>query len=115
MEQKEERNLAVFCHLGGLLFFYFVNLIIPLIIWLTQKDKSAFIDEHGKEAVNFQISLIIYGLGLMLIGFTIIGLVIAVPGWIILFIIDIISIIRAAIKASNGQKFLYPLNLRLIK
>ncbi|MDP2922453.1 MAG: DUF4870 domain-containing protein [Candidatus Omnitrophota bacterium] len=110
MDVKEEKNWALFCHLGGLLSF-----IVPLVIWLTQKDKSSFVDEHGKEALNFQISLLIYYAGLFLVGMTFIGLVVAIPGMFALGIADIIFIIMGAVKASNGESYKYPLNLRLIK
>lgn len=115
MEEKQERNWVVFCHLGGLIPVYLLDIAIPLLIWLTKRKDSSFIDEQGKEIVNFQISLTIYGIALTLFAFTIIGIVIALPGWIILMFISFISIIRGAIKASEGEKFLYPINLRLIK
>jgi len=115
MEKKQEKNLTVFCHIGGIIPLYFLNLIVPLIIWLTKKDQSPFIKEQGREIVNFQISLSIYGVALLVLGLTGVGLAIAVPGGLILAIINIVSIIRGAIKASSGEKFLYPINLRLIK
>jgi uncharacterized Tic20 family protein len=128
MELKQERNWVVFCHLGGLITVLFLNIIIPLVIWLTQKNDSAFVDEQGKEIVNFQISLTIYGVVMAIIGIvglvvaspvgialSIVGLVVAFPAGIALYIVNVFSVIRGAIKASNGQAFLYPINLRLIK
>lgn len=115
MEEKEARNWLVFCHLGGIIPIYFLNLIIPTAIWLIKKAESPLIETQGKEAVNFQISLTIYGLVCMVIGFTVIGMPIAIIGGIGLLIVDVVSVIQAAIKASNGQDFKYPINLRLIK
>lgn len=115
MEAKQERNWVVFCHLGGLITVLFLDIIIPLVIWLTQKNESAFVDEQGKEIVNFQISLTIYAVVITIIGLTIVGLVIAVPAGLALYIVNVISVVRGAIKASNGEPFLYPINLRLIK
>ncbi len=115
MDEKQERNWTVFCHIGGVIPAYFLNFVIPFIIWLMKKNESAFLNEQGKEIVNFQLSLSIYGLALLLIGLTIIGMPIAVIGGVALVLLNIISIIRGAIKASNGEKFLYPVNLRLIK
>lgn len=86
-------------------------IVAPLIIWQIQKDKSAFVDYHGKEAVNFQITMAIaagvsFLLFLLLIGLVLIWIVGAV--WLIFTII-------AAIKANNGEYYRYPLSIRLIK
>jgi len=121
MGEKQVRNWVVFCHLGGLIPICFLNVVIPWIIWLTQKSESSFIDEQGKEIINFQISLTIYSIALSFIAWTtiaastIVGYSIACLGWIVLIVLNIIFIIKGAIKASKGEKFLYPINLRLIK
>ena len=115
MEEKDAKNWAVFCHIGGIIPIYFLNILIPLVIWLVKKAENPFIEENGREAVNFQISLTIYGLALAAIAFTVIGMPIAVIGFVILVVLNLVCVIRAAIKASNGEKFLYPYNLRLIK
>src|SRR4051794_18722361 len=52
---SEEKTLALFCHLGG----YFTSFILPMILWLMKKDESKFIDHHGKEALNFQLTQIV--------------------------------------------------------
>lgn len=114
-DEKQARNWVVFCHLGGLVTVSFFNLLIPIVIWLMKKDESPFIDEQGKEIVNFQISIAIYGLVLFLIAFTIIGMPVTFLGMFVLVATNIVSIIKGAIKASNGEEFLYPINLRLIK
>jgi uncharacterized protein len=110
MEEKNARNWVVFCHLGGLL-----TILIPLIIWLLKKMESPFIDEQGREIVNYQISALIYGMVLGVMMITVIGIPVAVLGMTALGIISLVSMIRGAIKASNGEGFLYPINLRLIK
>lgn len=115
MEQKEERNWVVFCNLGGLITVSFLSLIIPLVIWLLKKNQSAFIEEQGKEIVNYQVSLSIYFLICAVVAMTVIGMVIAVPAMFVLFVLNVIFVIKGAISASNGEKYLYPMNLRLIK
>jgi hypothetical protein len=115
MTDREEKNWVVFCHLGGLIPFCFLNLIIPLSIWLTQKSKSDYINNQGLEIVNFQISIVIYGTGLLLLAFTVIGIPITVMGFIFLGIFNFISVIRGAIAGGRGDFFSYPLNLRLLK
>jgi uncharacterized Tic20 family protein len=123
--QRTDRTWDVVCHLSALVMFVgvpFGNIIGPLIIWLIKRGDSPSVDEHGKEALNFQISVTLYliiaaavtaGLMLILIGFLLLPLLIvaaiAVP------VIDLIFIIIAAVKASNGESYRYPLTLRLIR
>ena len=100
-------------HLSSLtgLFTIVGSLVAPLIIWQIQKDKSAFVDHHGKEAVNFNITMAIaagvsFVLFVLLIGLVLIWVVGAV--WLIFTII-------AAIKANNGEYYRYPLTIRFVK
>ena len=111
--QSDERMWAMLTHLSSLtgLFTVVGSLVAPLIIWQIQKDKSAFVDHHGKEAVNFNITMAIaagvsFVLFLLLIGLVLIWIVGAV--WLIFTII-------AAIKANNGEYYRYPLTIRFIK
>ncbi|TRX39166.1 DUF4870 domain-containing protein [Flavobacterium restrictum] len=64
METTTEKNTATFTHLSTLsqYVFPFGNYIFPILIWSTKKDKSEFVDHHGKQAINFQLSLLIYTL-----------------------------------------------------
>src|SRR5881398_293312 len=83
----------------------------PLIVWLAKRGDSPEIDEHGKESVNFQISMLIYNLiagvlCLVLIGFVILG---------ILHILNLVLVIVASIQASEGKLYRYPITIRLIK
>lgn len=93
------------------LFTVIGSLVGPLIVWQIQKDKSAFVDYHGKEAVNFNITMALaaalaFVLFLVLIGVILIWLV-----GVVWFIFTII----AAIKANNGEYYRYPLTIRFIK
>ncbi|AWK02863.1 DUF4870 domain-containing protein [Flavobacterium crocinum] len=69
MEKTSEKNTAAFTHLSILSQYIipFGNYIFPLIIWTNYKDKSEFADHHGKQALNFQLSLLLYTLILALI------------------------------------------------
>ncbi len=115
MEERppEESNWTTFCHLSALAgyFFPFGHLIGPLIIWLLKKDLYPSVDRHGKEALNFQISISIYALAAS----ALIPILIGIPLLIGLAAFNFIMIIVAAVKCKNGQEFRYPLNLRLIK
>ena len=89
----------------------FVNIIGPLIVWITQKDKSAYIDYHGKESLNFQITVAIAGLIAFVSIFLIVGFVL-VPAVVIY---AVVMTIIAGIKAKEGVRYRYPYTLRLIK
>ena len=111
---KDARMWAMFCHLGGLAVFTgipFASIIAPLIIWLLKRDSSPYVDEHGKEALNFQISMAIYGIVVFVLCFVIIGFLL-IP---VLFIADLVFMIMAAIKANDGQSYQYPLTIRFVK
>ena len=94
------------------------NVIGPLIVWLLKRDQSAEIDEHGKESVNFQISMTIYIAGLSVIAFILMFILIGfllIPVIVIMFIVDAVFVIIASIKANDGQMYRYPLTIRLVK
>ncbi len=97
------------------------GLIGPLILWLVKREGSPFIDHNGKEAVNFQISFLIYYLFLVLGGaaLTILtkgtGLVVVVPLAIALPIVALVLEILCCVKANRGQWPRYPLAIRFIK
>ncbi len=113
MTQSNERLWAMLTHLSSLTGFFTIigSLMAPLIVWQIQKDKSAFVEHHGKEAVNFNITIILasavaFVLFLLLVGLVLIWIVGAV--WLIFTII-------AAVKANNGEYYRYPLTIRFIK
>ena len=113
---KDERMWAMFCHLAGLSGYVvpvpFAGVIGPLVLWLIKKDVYPLVDDQGKEAVNFQITmaicalvclplLCVFGLGAVLL----VGVA----------IFDLVFIIMATIKANDGVKFRYPVSIRFIK
>lgn len=110
-----ERNWAVGMHLSLLSVHVvaFLWVVIPIILWLAKRKESAFLDDHGRETVNFHISLLIYaGLVAAVSIFTCgVGAVLAVP----LYALGIIGMIMASVSAGKGQYYRYPMCLRLIK
>ena len=108
---KDARTWAMFCHLAGLgwLIFWLMPLvggvICTLLLWQIKKDEYSFVDEQGKEAVNFQISMLIYWIVAMLLCFIV---CIGVPLVSIVFVVDIVFVIVASIKASEGHSYRYP-------
>jgi hypothetical protein len=110
---QDDRLLAMLCHLtsfGGYLF-PFANIIIPLVLWLVKKDESPLIDLHGKESVNFQISVTIYAVVGIVLAFVLIGFVLLLA----LVVFQVVVVILASIKAYNGEPYRYPLCIRFIK
>ena len=83
----------------------------PLVVWLIKKSEHPFVDDQGKEALNFQISMTIYGIVAGLLIFVLIG----IPLLIGLIVANLVLIIIAAVKASNGESFRYPCTIRFIK
>ena len=113
---KNARMWAMFCHLagvGGLLPILPVlgSIIAPLIIWQIKKDDFAFVDEQGKEAVNFQISVLAYAIVAGLLCFACIGFGLLV----VVYILDVVFLVIAAIKANDGVHYRYPLTIRFVK
>lgn len=113
---KDARMWAMFCHLGGLaallpILPFIGGVIAPLIIWQIKKDEYPFVNEQGKEAVNFQISILIYEIAAGLLIFACIGAFL-LPA---VMIFDIVFLIIAAIKANDGFHYRYPLCIRFIK
>jgi hypothetical protein len=125
MDEKTSRNWAMGCHLAALAVYLgipFGNILGPLIIWLVKKDEIPLVDENGKEALNFQISLLIYGAAavIMIVVFSVtiilIPLAILLGMLIFLFaLVNLVLIVIAALKVSNGESFQYPLTIRLLK
>ncbi len=145
-----EKNTGTLVHLSALSQFIipFGNFILPIVIWSSQKKESEFIDYHGKQAINFQLSILLYNL----IGFLfvcIFGLYyifnvmnvkiledidiqfenyasteylsliliacIAIGLFVFSKITEFILIIIASVKASNGEKYNYPLTINFLK
>lgn len=82
-------------------------LAIPIVLWVWRKEKSPFLDDHGREAINFVISQVILSLGLAITG---VG-VILLP---VIWIVGLVSVIRATAAAWSGEYFRYPITIRLI-
>lgn len=110
---KDERNLEMFAHLSafaGLIFPAGGNVIAPLIVWLTQREKSAFVADQSLEALNFNITVLIAEIAcgvLFIVG-------IGIPLGILLGIAWLVGTILGAVKASEGLRFRHRFTLRLV-
>ncbi len=104
---QDDKTLAILTHLSGIFF----SILVPLIIWLTSKETKPWLADQSKEALNFQITVLIgylisSALMIILIGFVL---------FCVVWAVSIILCIVAAVRVSQGAEFRYPLTLRLIK
>lgn len=144
MSQETQNNNALFIHLSALsnLFFPLGNLIFPIVLWQAFKKDSSYIDHHGKEAVNFNLSFFLYSIIIVFIFIASIldlifnatrmehlnnpdqvfdvlfssgGILISLFILILFVIFKFVLIILASVKAGQGELFRYPLTIRFIK
>ncbi len=148
MLDNHQKNIATFIHLSTFSRFIipFGNFIGPLILWIANKEKSEFIDAHGKQALNFQMSILLYAIiiGTISIPFFIFKIFNGIDFFdfhgfgdfhfniskpspllyftgilgalaIIAFILEIVFIIKASLKARDGELYQYPLTINFLK
>lgn len=101
-----DKNIAVLTHLGGIFFGF----IPALIVWLLKKDDNPFVGGQAREALNFQLTVLIgymvaWVLAFLLVGFMLLPLI---------YVGNLVLCILAAVKVSQGEDYRYPLTLRLI-
>jgi uncharacterized Tic20 family protein len=101
-----DKNIVVLTHLGGIIFSF----IPALVVWLLKKDENAYIGEQAREALNFQVTVIIAHIISWILMFILIGVFLMVAVWIA----NIVLCIMAAVAASKGEPYQYPFALRLI-
>jgi uncharacterized Tic20 family protein len=106
---QEDRTLALITHLSGII----LSFVVPLIIWLTNKDKAdkGFLVDQAREALNFQITIAIAWVIAMALSVLLIGFLL----YPIIIIVNLIFCILAGVKANEGVAYRYPFALRLIK
>jgi uncharacterized protein len=151
METSTEKNFAALTHLSTFSQYIipFGNYIVPIILWTSKKDQSEFVDHNGKQALNFQLSILIYSLILAMIAIPIflvtvlrnisfndlmhnediffenfsyensIGLLTVGALALLVFacmkVAEFFLVIYASVKASNGEKYNYPLTIPFLK
>jgi len=112
-QSQQERTWAMLCHLLAFAGFVvpFGNIIGPLVIWLMKKQESALVADQGLESLNFQISVTIYAA----IGVVLTFVAIGIPVLVALGVFEVVIVVIASVRANNGERYRYPLNLRLVK
>lgn len=103
----DDRTMALLAHLGGII----AGFIVPLVIWLVKKDSSRFVEDQAKEALNFQLTILIVYLISVPLSCVFIGYFTFLAAWVLAIVFSII----AAMEANKGKVYRYPLTLRFIK
>jgi uncharacterized Tic20 family protein len=117
--EQQNRTWGMLCHLSALagLVIPFGNILGPLVVWLVKKDQMPIVNEYGKEALNFQISVTIYLIALsviaMILAFIAIG-VFLFPIVGLIALADLVLVIIASVKANQGLAYKYPFALHLL-
>ena len=111
---KDERKWAMFCHLSALSAYIgipFGSILGPLVVWLLKRDESSFVDAHGREALNFHLSMALYVIIASILSLILIG----IPILIALIVLSLVSIVIATVKASDGRSYRYPMTIQFLK
>jgi uncharacterized Tic20 family protein len=109
--EGDDRTIATLTHLSLLLGA--TTLIVPLIVWIVKKDASPYLNDQAKEALNFHISMLIYGIASAILAVASCWFLFFLPIVVVLF--GVVFAIIAAIASSRGEYYRYPMCLRLVK
>jgi uncharacterized Tic20 family protein len=111
---ENERTWGMLAHLSaltGVVVWLLGCIIGPLVVWIARRDQSAFVAEHAREALNFNITVVLAALVCMLLMLVFVGFILGTA----LFVVWLVFTLIAAIKASEGEHYRYPFSLRLVK
>lgn len=129
---RQDRTWAMMCHLAALVayIFPFGNLVVTLTLWLVKREDHPYVDQQGKEALNFQLSVMLYLLGAMIINMIFLGLgfashrimmpmiglsIVGLPLFAAILVFAFAMIMVAVIKTNSGENFRYPFIIRFVK
>ena len=114
LQTADEMQMGLFLHLSGLVFalFFPLGIVLPIVLWQTQKDKMPALDAHGKMVTNWMISATIYGVISIVLMFVLVGFLTGAVVWLLAIIFPIVG----ALKANNeGELWEYPLTIKFLK
>lgn len=103
---NDDKNIATITHIGGTVFSF----VPALIVWILKKDENPYIEDQAKEALNFQITMVLAYMLAGVLSWILIGLIFFPVIWVL----NIVFCIIAAISTSKGETYRYPFALRLI-
>ncbi len=106
---EPERNWAMLCHISTFAGYIMPlgGILGPLILWLSRKDQSEWIDYNGKQALNFQLSILLY----MFLTIPLIFIVVGIPIMVFLVFLEIVCVSIASIKSARGEVYRYPISI----
>ena len=112
-DDKQARMWGMLCHLAALAGYLgpLLNILGPFFVWIIKKNEFSFVDEQGKESMNFQITMTLLALLALL-------LIVVKIGFLLIFavgIVNLVFVIIASVKTSNGESYQYPFKIRFIK
>jgi uncharacterized Tic20 family protein len=107
LPQGNDRLWSVLCHLSAL---FGVGFLLPLVVYLVMRHESEYVGSNAREALNFHISVLIYAICCIPLVFVLVG----IPMLLAIGVASIVLAIIAAVKASDGGCYRYPLTLRLV-
>lgn len=111
---KRSHTWGMLCHLSALCILLgvpFGQILGPLVVWLIKKDEHPFVDDQGRESLNFQLSMLIYTVGSAFLICLCVGIALIV----MLALLNFIFVIVASIRAANGEAYRYPMTIRFLK
>ncbi len=113
LQTPEQKQMGLFLHLSQFanLILFPIGIILPIVLWQTQKDKMPALDAHGKMVVNWLISSLIYFVVSLVLTIVLIGIL----GLVALGIMSVVFPIIGGIKANNGEFWEYPLTIKFLK
>ena len=113
LQTADEKQMGMFLHLSQLasLVVPVAGIILPIVIWQTQKDKMPALDRHGKMVANWMISSLIYAVASVILMFVLIGFLTILA----VVVMGIVFPIVGAVKANNGELWEYPMTIKFLK
>jgi uncharacterized protein len=110
--ESTDRTWAAMAHALALVGYVvpFVNLIAPLIIYLTRGKESELVSEHARESLNFQLTQLVLSMVFAVLAFVGVGCLLLV----VQMVFEVICVVRASLAARDGRDYLYPLTLRIV-
>ena len=113
LQTPEQRQMGLFLHLSQFanLIFFPLGIVLPIILWQTNKDKMPGLDAHGKMVTNWMISYTIYAIASIVLMFVLVGFLTMLAA----ITMGIVFPIIGAIKANNGELWEYPMTIKFLK
>jgi uncharacterized protein len=113
LQTPEQRQMGMFLHLSQLanVFLFPIGIVVPIVLWQTQKEKMPGLDAHGKMVANWMISVTIYAVVSIILMFVLVGFLTIIAVGLMGVIFPIIG----GVKANNGELWEYPLTIKFLK